>query len=369
MLLNARPADAVDFSTVKRVLVTKLKHHGDVLLTTPVFSVLKAHAPQVEIDALIYAETRPLLEGHPAISQIHTIDRGWKTDGWATQLPAELALWKTLNARRYDGVIHLSDHARGTRLAKLKGVRFSVAPKSAGRESAAFSHVYPLPRQGNQRHTVETNLDALRRLGVQPALDGRKLTLIPTQAEEARVASLLGELRLAPKQFIHLHPASRWFFKCWPVAQNAALIDALAARGHTVVLTGAPTKDETDYVNAIIAQCKSAPKQLVGQLSLRELAALTAEARLFVGVDSAPMHLAAAMQTPCVALFGPSGDIEWGPWQVPCRIVTSNHACRPCGFDGCGGGKVSECLTTLPVQTALDAIESLLAQIALTPTA
>jgi heptosyltransferase-3 len=77
---------------------------------------------------------------------------------------------------------------------------------------------------------------------------------------------------------------------------------------------------------------------------------LTAQARIFVGVDSAPMHIAAAMGTPTLALFGPSGEHEWGPWMVRHRVVVSHvHPCRPCGIDGCGGGKVSECLTTLPV--------------------
>ena len=73
------------------------------------------------------------------------------------------------------------------------------------------------------------------------------------------------------------------------------------------------------------------------------------------------MHIAAAMGTPTVAIFGPSGDIEWGPWGVPHRVVASDaHPCRPCGLDGCGGGKISECLTTLPVERVLAACDELL---------
>ena len=74
-----------------------------------------------------------------------------------------------------------------------------------------------------------------------------------------------------------------------------------------------------------------------------------------------PMHLAAAMGTPSVALFGPSGENEWGPWNVERRIVTTLHTCRPCGLDGCGGGKVSECLTFLPVDAVHAAARELLA--------
>ncbi|HEU4529940.1 MAG TPA: glycosyltransferase family 9 protein, partial [Steroidobacteraceae bacterium] len=80
------------------------------------------------------------------------------------------------------------------------------------------------------------------------------------------------------------------------------------------------------------------------------------------GVDSMPMHLAAAMGTPTVALFGPSGENEWGPWNVERRVVTTTHTCRPCGYDGCGGGKVSECLEFLPVDAVHAAAREVLAR-------
>lgn len=114
-------------------------------------------------------------------------------------------------------------------------------------------------------------------------------------------------------------------------------------------------------VEVIIAEAGVPVFNLAGQLNLRELAALTSRARLFVGVDSAPMHIAAAVGTPCVALFGPSGDKEWGPWGVKNEIVASTHSCRPCGQDGCGGGKVSECLYAIGVQQVLGAIDRVLA--------
>ena len=73
-----------------------------------------------------------------------------------------------------------------------------------------------------------------------------------------------------------------------------------------------------------------------------------------------PMHLAAAMGTPTVALFGPSSEDEWAPWKVEQRVVTTTHSCRPCRVDGCGGGKVSECLTLLPVDAVHAAARELL---------
>ncbi len=352
--------DAIPFAELRRALVIKLRHHGDVLLATPVFSALKQAAPGCEIDALIYRDTAPMLEGHPAIALIHSIDRAWKNAGLGAQAAAEWRLLSTLRSRCYDLVVHLTEHRRGAWLVRALRPRWSVAPRQEGAFwRGSFSHFYP--RAGHpRRHTVESNLDALRRIGLQPG-DDRRLMLVPGAAAEARVNSLTDEHGLTERGFVHLHPASRWFFKCWPAQKVGALADALASRGLAVVLTAAPEERELALVAQVRAAARASLVDLSGRLSLKELAALTARARLFVGVDSAPMHIAAAMGTPVVALFGPSGDLEWGPWQVSHRIVADNRfTCRPCGLDGCGGGKVSECLTTLPVERVLAACDELL---------
>jgi heptosyltransferase-3 len=353
--------DAVPLEKIGRALVVMLRHHGDVLLASPVLSVLKAHAPQVEIDALVYDDTAPMLEGHPALSRMHLVGRSWKKAAPLSRLSAEMKLFGELRARRYDLLVHLTEQPRGAWLARALGARYSVAPVVSGRGkfwARSFTHLYPLP--GNaRRHKVEANLDALRRIGVQPGMDERKTQFIPGAAAHARIAALLGAEGLKERGYIHIHPASRWRFKCWTAERNAQLIDRLSA-SHRVVLTAAPDPDELALVDEIVAKTVTKPLVLAGKLQIKELGALTAGARLFVGVDSMPMHLAAAMGTPAVALFGPSGEHEWRPWQVKHRIVSSRHPCRPCGNDGCGGSKVSECLTTLEVDQVHEAVEQLL---------
>jgi heptosyltransferase-3 len=357
--------DAIPLASIRRALVIKLRHHGDVLLSSPVFSVLKAHAPQLEIDALVYADTAEMLTQHPAINHVHVIDRRWKKSGLLAHLQAEWALFRALRNRRYDLLIHLTDHPRGAWISRLCGTRWSVARRVGGRGAwwgKAFTHFFSSPREA-RRHTVELNLDALRRIGVYPAEDERGLCLVAGNAAADRVSSLLQGLDLDGQPFIHIHPASRWHFKCWPAAAMAALIRQLQAQGHRIILSAAPDAAEMGMIAAIQAQLGHPVPSLAGQLSLKELAALTARARLFVGVDSAPMHIAAAMGTPTVALFGPSGDKEWGPWAVAHRVVASDHhPCRPCGIDGCGGSKVSDCLTSLPVDRVFNAVQELLAQ-------
>jgi heptosyltransferase-3 len=363
------PPDAIDTSLVRRVLVTKLRHYGDVLLASPVFTVLRDAIAAAEVDALVYRETAPLLEGHPAVARVHTIDREWKRGAALKQLQAETRLLRALRARHYDLIVHLTEHPRGAWLTRLLRPRYAV-----GREllrphwlwRTSFTHYYPLPR-ARPRHTVECNLDALRRLGLQPASIHKRLVLVPGERDQARALHLLGQHGLESQRFIQLHPGSRWLFKCWTDDAYAGLIADLVGDGWRVAVTGAPDAQERQLVAAILirlaAPVRAQVADLAGALSLRELAALTQQARLFVGVDSAPMHIAAAMRTPVVALFGPSGDLEWGPWQVTHRVVASQeHPCRPCGNDGCGGGKVSECLTTLPVERVRAAVRDVLAE-------
>ena len=354
--------DAVPLREIARALVVMLRHHGDVLLASPVLGVLKAHAPKIEVDALVYDDTAPMLEGHPALTQLHVAGRNWKKEGFLPRFSLEKQLYGALRARRYDLLVHLTEQPRGAWLARSLGARASIAPVVPGRGAFwanSFTHLYPLARNG-RRHKVEANLDALRRIGVQPGMDERRMQFVPGAAAEARVAALLAAEGLAEHGYIHIHPASRWGFKCWPADRNAELIDRLSST-HRVVITAAPEPVEMSLIEKILSSTKSKPVNLAGKLSVKELGALTARARLFIGVDSMPMHLAASMGTPAVALFGPSGENEWRPWQVKHRVVTSNHPCRPCGNDGCGGSKVSECLTTLGVDQVHAAAEQLLA--------
>jgi heptosyltransferase-3 len=360
---DAALPDAIDLKSLRRVLVIKLRHHGDVLLTSPVFTILKNRGPHLEIDALVYRETADMLTLHPSIDQIHTIDRNWKHQGFIAQAKGEWGLLSALRSRRYDLVIHLTEHPRGAWIKRWTGARYGVARRMGNRGwfwRSSFSHFFVASPPGVKRHMVETHLDALRRIGIHPSPEERRLVLVPGEAAERRINQLLVQNHLIGEKFIHIHPTSRWFFKTWPTEKVASLVTTLARRGHRIVLTAAPDPKEMALVGEITSRLEQPIVNLAGQLSLKELAALTGRAKLFIGVDSAPMHIAAAMGTPTVAIFGPSGDWEWGPWQVPHRVVSSDMICRPCGQDGCGGGKVSECLTTLPVAQVLEAAQALL---------
>lgn len=353
-----------DLAPVKRILVVKLRHHGDVLLASPVFSALKSAMPAAVVDAYIYRDTQPMLEGHPAIDDYRLYDRAWKTLPAPARLGKELGLLQRIRAAGYDLVINLTEGDRGAIAMWWSGARYRVGwdPQGAGfaLKRRAYSHFVKRPRL--PRHMVEQNLDALRRIGIFPSPEARELHFHLPDTAIASIAAYLGRAGINAGDYVLIHPTSRWLFKCWPVAKVAALIDELHARGHRIVLSSAPDESERAMVAEILSLCRGVPVlDLGGRLTLKELGALIAASRCVVGVDSVPMHIASALKKPAVALFGPSSDLAWGAWNNPrARIVTQPMTCRPCNLDGCGGGKVSDCLSTLPVGQVLDETLSLL---------
>jgi heptosyltransferase-3 len=364
MTFFAQPPDAIDPGLVRRALVIKLRHHGDVLLASPVLSVLKNAAPQAEIDALVYADTAAMLRGHPALSRLHLQPRGRK-GAWYERLGAERALFRALRERRYDLVVHLTDHPRGAWLATVLRPRWSVAfVRYTGQWwwSRAFTHLAPQPMPVDvPRATVERHLDLLRRLGIHPAPAERAPTLAVPDAARESVRAKLRQAGWQGERYALVHPGSRWMFKAWTPEGNARVIDHVASRGLAIVLTAAPDAREQQLGDAILRQSRTRCIDLRGQLSLEELGAAIEQATLFFGVDSVPMHMAAALGVPGAALFGPSDDREWGPWSDKLRAVASMvHPCRPCRIDGCGGSKRSDCLVVLPPAQVIAALDEAL---------
>jgi heptosyltransferase-3 len=364
--MSDMPRSTVDFSKVKRALVVHLRNHGDVLLTSPLFSALKKHAPHIETDALVYDQTAEMLIFHPAVAEVQRSVRKRKDLSFAARLGAELRLLAKLRARRYDMLISLGNHPSALWLTWFLRPRYSVAPRRQGPFARFwgknFTHVVKYPANG-RRHQVELNLDALRQFGVFPGEEDRQLVLVPGETANTSVRNRMAALGLAPGGFIVVHAPASLAYKCMPPERTARLIEELVKGGERIVLTGAPAKSDLALVRAIRDACRAETVDLCGQLSMKELAALIGQAKLVIAVDSAPVHIAAAMQTPVVAVFGPTNDYIWSPWRVPHRVVASDrHPCRPCHNAGCGGSGVSDCLLTLSTEPVLAAAKELLSE-------
>jgi len=355
-----------DLTRVKKILVIKLRHHGDVLLTSPVFSNLQAAIPQAEIHAMVYKDTVPMLEGHPAIQKFLSYDRGWKKLGFFGKMLKELALLKEVRKEKYDLVINLTEGDRGAIAAFVSGAKICVGidPEGKGFRGKRKIYSHLVKNCKTPRHTVEKNLDALRRIGIFPTPEERDLFFSFPAESIKRVHQLLEENGLSPQDsrgYFLLHPVSRWKFKCWPTSLVAKLIQDLHQRGEKIVISASPDASELQMVDEILTLVPEVPVlNLAGKTSLKELGALIEMSRCLVCVDSVPLHMSSALKTPTVVLFGPTSEINWGPWQnQKARVVTQDLPCRPCFMDGCGGSKKSDCLLTLPVRRVLSVIDSI----------
>ena len=355
--------DYPDLSKVNRILVLALRHIGDVLLTTPVYRLLKRRLPQARVDALVNSGTEPMLSGNPDIDEVWVIDRARQRTGFRARIRSELQMLGLIRRQRYDMTIGLTTGDRVELFSFISGAPIRVG---AGRKKVLgrplFNVVVNHAPAG--RHYVERHLDCLRRIGLFPAADDKKLVLYEGESDRMAADAALRERGVGEQdRFIVVHCTSRWMFKTLPVALFAQMVNRIGLEtGLPVVLTAGPEKIEMSYLAAARRSLSDAVVDLSGRLTLKQLAAVIRRADVFVGVDSAPMHMAAAVGTPVVALFGPTSEQDWGPWGAGHIVVSSSeHPCRPCQRDGCGGSKRSECLENVDLEFVVAAVRRRLA--------
>ena len=337
----------------RRVLVIALKHIGDVLVATPALRALREHWPQAEIELLVSRGMGELVRGLPDITSLREVDR-------KTLRGRPLAEWsfvRELRARHYAVAIDLTGGERSAWYAFLSGAELRIGVDDPGGfpgRRHLFHHVTPW----GKGHYTENFMAVLKPLGIT-GKTGKMNIAIPAQAFAETTA-----IRSQYKKYkVVIHPVSRWMFKSWPAETCAEFIAKIKADTTTVLLTSGPDAGEMRHGAEIMAQLPqnvcAGVTDLCGKLTLPGLAALIADCDLFAGVDSAPMHIASACGVPAVALFGPSGEHNWGPWGNPHRVVTAPQPCRPCGRDGCNGSKRSRCLELITAEQVATAASEL----------
>jgi len=349
-----------------KILVIKLRHHGDVLLTTALYHALYDQFPGVQVDTLIYKETTPLLQNNPHLNRVLCIDR--KLKGVA-RLKAELGLVFQVRRTRYDAVVHLTDQWIGALVARFSNAPVRVQMAYAKRDKAlwhaCFTHrVVPPPR--GQAHAVELNLLCLQALGVNPRSLRGEMVLRPSPENLDKADQLLAGHKVNGP-FVLIHPAARWPFKCWEDDKFANVVVHLLSQGLHVVLTCSPDPVEVAMTAEIerLARAKfsKGSSQLVnvgGKMSLPLLAALLKLSKFYVGVDSAPMHMAAALNVPQVALFGPSWVQEWRPWSDKATVIYAGDFGPLPHPDSINTDDTTRLLSAIPTDVVIQAVNKLI---------
>jgi heptosyltransferase-3 len=340
----------------RRVLVCKLGRFGDVLMMTPFCKALKDLFPQVKVTALVYLATKEMVSNCPYVDDWLLVDN--RRRGFAEHIKKGLELLAQIRRRHFDLYFDFSNGERGAYTGFLSGIKRHIGFTRPGSPWLHFLIPYQVPRRQGYVHEVVNYLEQLEVLGLQA--QPSPLQWRPDAASACQAQAIAQ--RYGAEDFVLIHPTSFWMFKAWSEEKNAAVIDYLNRRGIRVLLTAGPDEREKAYISRLTAklQFPALTVNLAGQLSLSVLGALIGRARLFFGADSAPMHLAAAMGTPSIVIFGPTSEISWHPWMVRHRIITGPCPERPCHRAGCNDSGISRCLEALSPQEVLTAMEEML---------
>jgi heptosyltransferase-2/heptosyltransferase-3 len=356
LALLARPFTRSTPRAVRRVLVIKPDHLGDLLLATPALAALRQALPEAHVAGLVGPWARRMWQGNPGLDALLDLpfpgfERGGRRAGPLGPYLLLLRYAALLRRGRYDAALLLrDDHWWGAALAALAGIPVRVGhahPLCA----PLLTHAIPYdPRE----HVARQALAVVAALGgapPAPAEPGRPPTAFaPAPADHAWAEGWLAA-HLAPgERLAVIHPGTGGAAKHWPAERWPAVADALAAAPHTrVLLTGGP--GEGDLVRQVAAAASAPPLTLAGQTSVGQLAALLGRAAVVVGVDSGPLHIAVSQGAPTVHLFGPSDHERFGPWGRPVRhvVLRAGLWCSPCGvFTACPRGTAGpECMAAI----------------------
>ncbi len=357
---------------MKRILAIKLADLGDGLLVTPALEALKRTYPEAELDVLAAPGAARALAPNPFVDRVFVLEKGaldravglLRPGAWS---PALALLWR-LRRRRYDALIlfhHLTTRWGAWKHALV--VRAIGAPRRVGLDNGRGRFLTDrLPDLGfGVRHEAEYALALVGLLGATLPHPPRLIyPLQPEGEEEAR--RLLWSLE---GPFAALHPGSGPYSPArrWPPERFAAVADHLVGRGFRVLILGGPEEVElAERVRAYMAD-PSRATNLAGRTSLPGLASVLARCRLLVANDGGVMHLATAVGTPVVAVFGPTHPSAWGPFPPEAgRTVRLNLPCSPCLYRGHELGTPQgcperECLTWLGPERVIAAVEAVLA--------
>ena len=348
-----------------KILILKFKTIGDVLLITPLVQNLKFKYPTSLIDISVNLGTEDVLTPNPNIHNVLVYKR-YKNQSLSIfkKIYKEYKFLKNIHNKKYDIVIDLDQGDRGAIISRFSGAKIQIGSNTIKSRIIRSTYTHFLPNR-EKRHIVELNLEPLRLLSIP--IVNKNVSIYWSKKDEKVVSNFLSSIHTLSDtdMLIHIHPFSRGEHKEIKLELVAKIIDFCEMELNTkVVITAAPEKSEMDKVHNIIKLCKSSPINLSGQLTLKQTAALNKKAKLFIGVDTAIMHISAANDTPVLAFFGPTSPDTWGPWDNEIEKSTYNRSgglqingkhrvfsdvanCLPCNNHGCNDTLVSDCLLSL----------------------
>jgi len=343
----------------RRILITRMKFIGDVVLTTPVIRSVRQACPDAYIAYMGEKSAVALLEHNPFLNEILPYDYS------RPSLLEQARMGFELRRRRFDLVVDLFGNPRSALLTRLSGAPVRVGPERKGRGKL---YTIRVSDDGRPRTAVEFHNQSIAAAGIRPAAAAPELFLTDDERRDAR-AYLRWSLgggggEQNDRTIVGVHPGATWPAKKWLPDRFAELCDMIRAKlSCTVVLIGGP--GDTDTVAAVRQRAVSAPYAL-NVLPLRQLAAVISCCSAFVANDAGPMHIAAALGVPTIGIFGPGEENIWFPYDASLghAALRRDVPCHPCHLDFCNrpGDAYMECMKLLPVDDVFAALRRSLAR-------
>ena len=355
----------------RRILAVRLDNLGDVLGTTPALHAIKASLPRASLTLLASPVGAQVAQLNPDIDEVIVYEAPWM-DPWQL-LPQdsrrEQGIIESVRERAFDGAIIFTSFRQSSLpaayLCYLADIPLRVAASIDGPGSLLTTrHKHP----EHMMHEVERGLDLVGALGLTTT--ERDLVLAVPQEARSRIDTLLATCNsVGNRPLVVVHPGCSMPARTYPWEMYAVVVDLLVDRlGAVVALTG--SNDERTLVERILSRVQAATRQhtlnFAGTLTFPDLCALIEAADLAITNNTGPMHIAAAVKTPVIALFALTNPPEqWGPWRVPHKQLYHDVSCRICYHRICPYGH--ECLTLVSPAMVVDAAAELLTEVGRLP--
>jgi len=340
-----------DWSQVRKVLFIRLRSIGDTVLATSSVNALRRFLPAAQIDVLVEDWVAPVLAEHPSLSRVISLE--------GNSLGARTRIAREVRKYGYDVVYNLHGGTTATFLTRASGARHRVGYASY---QYARLHNHQAPSSSTlwgeeKTHSAEQQLALLGWTGV-PVTDRPATQLAITETASFAIEERLRNAKLEGKRLALIHPAAAFATKQWAAANFARVVEYLDKAGFSSVAIVGP--GEHKVLDELQRNC-SAPVTTF-DLSLPEVSAMASRSALFVGNDSGIAHIAAAVGTRSVVIFGSSNIAHWRPWsRAQSEVVFEEMPCQPCHGYFCEEFDQPECILRVPVQRVIAAIERVLA--------
>jgi len=339
-----------------RVLFIRIRNLGEAVLDTANLRALKHWRPDLEITTLVEAIYTDLYAADSDI-QAAPLVRGVRDK--RSNLAARLGMISKIRHKKFDAVINLHGGPTSAHLTLMSGAKYRVGANHF-RHRYAYNMCIPpaediLGRQ--DLHTVEYQFGQFKWLGLPNERPAPTQIFVDPQMR-ASAQTKLREVGIE-KPYVVLAPTNEFYTKRWIPDRYAAVAEHLISSGFQIVMTGAPVEEQKLQLAAVQAATKCRLVSL-NSLSIGELVAVIADSNLFIGNDSGPAHIAAAVKTPLVVLFGPASSIRWRPWLAPSELVQNYFPCNPCSMYTCEAFDEPECIRSISVDQVMKAVEKML---------